>query len=112
MKALVIGYGSIGKRHCEVLETLVQIDEICLVTSQDVAGKVCYKNLEEVSNLDKFDYFVIATPTFLHLENLKFIDERVSGKIIPIAVSIYQAGEVAIIEDAIVLAKKKVVASC
>ena len=48
MKALVIGYGSIGKRHCEVLETLVQIDEICLVTSQDVAGKVCYKNLEEV----------------------------------------------------------------
>lgn len=82
MKALIIGYGSIGKRHCEVLETLVQIDEICLVTSQDVAGKVCYKNLEEVSNLDKFDYFVIATPTFLHLENLKFIDERVSGKII------------------------------
>ena len=78
MKALVIGYGSIGKRHCEVLETLVQIDEICLVTSQDMAGKVCYKNLEEVSNLDKFDYFVIATPTFLHLENLKFIDERVA----------------------------------
>ena len=65
MKALVIGYGSIGKRHCEVLETLVQIDEICLVTSQDVADKICYKSLEEVSNLDKFDYFVIATPTFL-----------------------------------------------
>ena len=82
MKALVVGYGSIGKRHCEVLETLAQIDEICLVTSQDVADKICFKSLEEVSNLDKFDYFVIATPTFLHLENLKFIDERVSNKII------------------------------
>ncbi len=82
MKALILGYGSIGKRHCEVLEALPQIDEICLVTSQDVVGKICYKSLEEVSNLDKFDYFVIATPTFLHLQNLKFLDEKVKDKII------------------------------
>ena len=73
MKALILGYGSIGKRHCEVLEALPQIDEICLVTSQDIVGKTCYKSLEEVSNLNKFDYFVIATPTFLHLQNLKFL---------------------------------------
>ncbi|MGP1360333.1 Gfo/Idh/MocA family protein [Campylobacter sp.] len=82
MKALILGYGSIGKRHCEVLETLLQIDKICLVTSQDITGKACYKSLEDVPNLDEFDYFVIATPTFLHLQNLKFLDEKVKDKII------------------------------
>ena len=59
MKALILGYGSIGKRHYEILEALPQIDEICLVTRQNIANKICYKSLEEVSNLEKFvkDFF-------------------------------------------------------
>ena len=82
MKALVVGYGSIGKRHCEVLENLDFISSVSLVTSQEVRDKICYKNLQSVPNLSQFSYFIIATPTFLHLENLKFLDERVKGKII------------------------------
>lgn len=79
MNALIIGYGSIGKRHCEVLEQICS--RIELVTSQNVANKKCYKNLREV-NLGEFDYLVVATPTNTHFEILNFLDENVKGKII------------------------------
>ena len=79
MNALIIGYGSIGKRHCKVLEQICS--RIELVTSQNVANKKCYKNLREV-NLGEFDYLVVATPTNTHFEILNFLDENVKGKII------------------------------
>ncbi len=79
MNALIIGYGSIGKRHCEILEQICARVE--LVTGQNVADKKCYKNLKD-ANLVEFDYFVVATPTSTHLEILKFLDENIKGKII------------------------------
>ena len=82
MKVLLIGFGSIGKRHYEVLSKIPKIKTIDLVTKQDIKDNVCYKNLEGIDNINKYDYFVIATQTNKHFEQLKFLEENLKDKLI------------------------------
>lgn len=82
MKVLLIGFGSIGKRHYEVLSQISQVQNIDLVTKQDIQDKICYKNLEVVDNINQYDYFVIASETNKHFEQLKFLEENVKNKLI------------------------------
>lgn len=79
MKALIISMGSIGTRHAEVLTSMGI--EVSAITSQNIRSLKCFNDLKSV-NLDKFDYFIIASPTHLHYEHLSYIDTNVSGKII------------------------------
>ena len=79
MRALVIGFGSIGRRHYEVLSALGH--EVHVLTSQSLDGVKTYKNFSEIE-LSEFDYFVIATPTNEHYKNLKFLNQNVKNKII------------------------------
>lgn len=79
MRALVIGFGSIGRRHYEVLSGLGH--EVHVLTSQILEGIKTYKDFSEIK-LDEFDYFVIATPTNEHYKNLEFLNENVKNKII------------------------------
>lgn len=76
MKVLIIGYGSIGKRHYEVLSKFSQIKLINLITKQEI--KV-FKFLEDINT---YDYFVIASETNKHFEQLKFLEENVKNKLI------------------------------
>ncbi len=82
MKVLLIGFGSIGKRHCEVLSNFSKIKKIDLVTKQDIKNKMCYKSLDFVSDLNQYDYFVISSETNKHYEQLQFLEERVKDKLI------------------------------
>lgn len=82
MKVLIIGFGSIGKRHYEVLAKLSEINSIDLVTKQNVEGKICYKNLEVVNNINQYDYFVIASETNKHFEQLNFLEKNIKNKFI------------------------------
>jgi len=82
LKALIIGYGSIGKRHYQVLSEIPSIKDIHLVTKQDIKDIVSYKSLYDIKNLNKYDYFVIASETNKHFKQLKFLDENVQNKII------------------------------
>ena len=82
MKVLLIGFGSIGKRHYDVLSKLFEIQSIDLVTKQNIKDKICYKNLEVVDNINQYDYFVIASETNKHFEQLKFLEENVKNKFI------------------------------
>jgi len=79
VKALIISMGSIGTRHAEVLTSMGI--EVSAITSQNIRSLECFNDLKSV-NLDKFDYFIIASPTHLHYEHLSYIDTNVSGKII------------------------------
>lgn len=79
MKALIISMGSIGTRHAEVLTSMGI--EVSAITSQNIRSLECFNDLKSV-NLDKFDYFIIASPTHLHYEHLSYIDTNVSSKII------------------------------
>ncbi len=82
MKVLIIGFGSIGKRHYEVLSQISQIQNVDLVTKQIIEDKICYKNLEAVNNINQYDYFVIASETNKHFEQLKYLDKNVKNKLI------------------------------
>ncbi|RXJ92880.1 oxidoreductase [Malaciobacter molluscorum] len=82
MKVLLIGFGSIGKRHYEVLSTISQVQSIDLVTKQNIQDKICYKNLEVIDNINQYDYFVIASETNKHFEQLKYLDGNVKNKFI------------------------------
>ncbi|MDD5156444.1 Gfo/Idh/MocA family oxidoreductase [Sulfurimonas sp.] len=82
MKILLIGYGSIGRRHEEVLFSFSTIKEIHIVTKQTVPNKTTFKNLQEVDNLGQYDYIVIASETYKHFEQLKYLENNVSNKLI------------------------------
>jgi len=68
MKTLIIGFGSIGKRHADVLKTLGCQPN--LVTSQTVSDFQCYKNIEVALQHESIDYAIIANPTYLHHQSL------------------------------------------
>ena len=78
MRCLVIGYGSIGKKHAEILLQLKFY--VALVTSQKVDIFKCYSSVESAFNDDTFDYIVIANATFSHHETfLQLIQCHYSG---------------------------------
>lgn len=68
MHCLVIGYGSIGKRHAHILNSLGC--KVFLVTSQKVDHHHCYSSIEEALEKNSIDYIVIANATHLHYSTL------------------------------------------
>tara|TARA_B100001063_G_scaffold31265_1_gene24298 strand:+ start:10071 stop:10979 length:909 start_codon:yes stop_codon:yes gene_type:complete len=82
LKVLLIGFGSIGKRHYGVLSSLSKIESIDLVTKQNIEDKKCYKTLEEVIDISKYNYFVIASETNKHYTQLKYLENNVKNKLI------------------------------
>jgi len=82
MKALIIGYGSIGKRHEEVLKSLGKFEDIHIVSKQNIIHTLSYKKLEDVtvSNLEVYDYFLISSETFKHTEQIEFLEGKVKQK--------------------------------
>jgi predicted dehydrogenase len=82
LKVLLIGFGSIGKRHFEVLSKLSKIKSIDLVTKQNIKNEKCYKTLEEVLNISTYDYFVIASETNKHFSQLEYLENSVKNKLI------------------------------
>jgi CMP-N,N'-diacetyllegionaminic acid synthase len=81
LKVLIIGYGSIGRRHEEVLYTFDTIEEIHIVTKQTLKDKITYKNIMDVEDLHQYDYIVVASETYKHYEQLAYLDKHLFGKI-------------------------------
>ena len=73
MKVLIIGYGSIGKRHFEVLSKFSEVTCVNTISTQ---------KLKDIQNLDFYDYFIISNATYKHFDTLKFVDDKVKNKII------------------------------
>ncbi|MDF1589762.1 MAG: gfo/Idh/MocA family oxidoreductase, partial [Gammaproteobacteria bacterium] len=63
MKVLLIGYGSIGRRHDEVLSSFLEVDETHIVTKQVLNDRVTFLTLADVINIQSYDYFLIASET-------------------------------------------------
>ena len=80
MKVLLIGYGSIGKRHFEILNSLAHITSIDIVTKQEVKNTKVFSKLSKVKYINSYDYFIIASQTSKHYEQLKTICAQVKNK--------------------------------
>jgi len=89
MKILLIGYGSIGQRHVEILKTFSTITSIDIVSKQNISHLLCYSKLENVVNLNQYDYFIIASETVKHFEQLKYICSNVENKKILVEKPLY-----------------------
>ena len=76
--ALIIGYGSIGKRHAKILAEMNEISHISVLSSQTGLPYKTINSLEDISNLNP-DYVVIASPTDQHYHQLKFFEENYKG---------------------------------
>lgn len=89
MKILIIGFGSIGKRHFEILSAFDSVSSVDVVSKQDIKGIHSYKNLENIEDLHIYDYFVIASETAKHFEQLKYICSQVENKKILVEKPLY-----------------------
>lgn len=70
-ECLVIGYGSIGKRHSEVLTSLGHKVSIVSKHLAGVKGSFVFRSVEEAFAQKTYDYIVIATATVDHSAVLK-----------------------------------------
>ena len=68
VKALIVGFGSIGERHTRLLEPLVE--KIAIVSSRTMAEHPRYERLETALQSFEPDLVVVATITSKHGENL------------------------------------------
>ena len=65
IKVLIIGYGSIGKRHAGILNEMDKISQITILSSQSNLPFKTIKTLEEIPGLNP-DYIVISSNTAKH----------------------------------------------
>lgn len=78
---LVIGYGSIGRRHASILSAMGH--SVFLVTSQKLENYVCFLNINGAFNRASFAYIIISNPTYLHYPTLiQLLDFNFDGVIL------------------------------
>lgn len=93
MNALIIGYGSIGKKHHSILKKFDSIQKIDLVTHQDIKDTTTFLTLDTIKDLNFYEYFIISSITSKHYEQLKYLCTKVSKKNILVEKPLYSKCE-------------------
>ena len=78
-QALVIGYGSIGKRHADILNSMDTIKNVAVLSSQDNLPYETITSLEEIPKLNP-NYIIVASNTAVHYEQLAYLEKNLQGK--------------------------------
>lgn len=89
MRILIIGYGSIGKRHYAILKDFKIVKNIDVVTKQNIDNIKTFKILDDIKDISVYDYFIISSETIKHYEQLKYICNKVSNKKILVEKPLY-----------------------
>ena len=84
---LVIGYGSIGKKHYSVMKKLNFFKKIYIL-SKYFNGDNVIKNIKEIKNINP-DFIVICSETYKHYFQLKYLDQILQNKTILIEKPIF-----------------------
>ncbi len=72
LNALIIGYGSIGRRHADIL---LEIGCSISFVSRHKKGDDFFASIQDALSKKSFDYVVIATETSEHFEDIKSLSE-------------------------------------
>lgn len=86
--ALVIGYGSIGKRHARILSDIVGKENITVLTKQKDIPFNTISDSDEIKNLNP-DYVVVCTDTSDHLDKLLFLEKNLENKLVLVEKPLY-----------------------
>jgi CMP-N,N'-diacetyllegionaminic acid synthase len=73
LSALIIGFGSIGKRHTKILNEMDEINYVSVLSSQHNLPFETITSLEDIPVLNP-DYVVISSPPTQHYSQLKFLE--------------------------------------
>ena len=80
-KILISGYGSIGRRHANILSRIVKKKNITILTNQNLSNFRTIKTLQSLNKIDPY-YIVICNPTSDHINKIKFIEENCKNKLV------------------------------
>ena len=76
-KIIIIGYGSIGKKHCKTLKKF-NVDYYVVSTQKNIKEKqIKYTDIKKINP----DYVLIASPTSKHLKDLIAVDKLIKNKV-------------------------------
>ena len=80
-KVLIIGFGSIGRRHAKILKKNPNIKKIFVLTNQNCTSYVKIKSLREINKINP-DYIIISSETSKHFKQLSYLEKNFKNKII------------------------------
>jgi len=80
-KICIIGYGSIGKKHHDILKKNFKKIQIYIISNHLKKKKFVYNKITDIKEINP-DYVIISSITKNHYNDLKYIDNILSKKII------------------------------
>ncbi len=81
MKALVVGYGSIGRRHANLLDEIGC--QVAVVSQQSLISTPCFSTLKEAMDAWLPEYVVVANPTSDHEQTIRdLIQYKFQGRLL------------------------------
>jgi CMP-N,N'-diacetyllegionaminic acid synthase len=80
-KVLIIGFGSIGKKHANILIKFKKVSEVYILSRK---GSKIFKSINKLSQIKKInpDYIIVCSRTSDHLKHLTYIEKNFSNKIV------------------------------
>ena len=80
-KVLIIGFGSIGKKHATILKKFKMVSDVYILSRRN--PKI-FKSINKLSQIKRInpDYIIICSRTSDHFKHLKYIETNLSKKII------------------------------
>ena len=70
-RVLISGYGSIGRRHANILSSIIKKKNITILTKQKLKNFKTISNLEASKKINP-NYIVISNPTAEHINKIKY----------------------------------------
>lgn len=81
MNCLIIGYGSIGTRHANILKEMEH--SVHVVSKRNVNAFPCYSSIKEALQNKNFGYVIISNETYKHYNSFMELNEHgYSGKLL------------------------------
>ncbi len=80
-KVLIIGFGSIGKRHAAILKNFKMVSDVYILSRKNPKIFKTINKLSQIKEIDP-DYIIICSRTSDHFKHLKFIEKNFSKKIV------------------------------
>ena len=89
---LISGYGSIGRKHANILSRIVKKKNITILTGQKISNFRTIKTLKALNEIDP-KYIIICNPTSDHIKKIKFIEKNYKNKFVLIEKPLFSKPE-------------------